>query len=60
MFYVFVFETKQDRDLILALINVTNDSSNSSTPCFKIIPDALGDEDDLDIESDRVSPESNG
>jgi hypothetical protein len=44
----------------LALINVVNDSSNSSTPCFKIVPDALGDEDDIDIESDRPSPGSSG
>ena len=44
----------------MALINVANDSSNSSTPCFKIVPDALGDEDAIYIESDRPSPRSSG
>jgi hypothetical protein len=39
---------------------VAKNSANSSTLCFKPIPDALGEEDDLDIESDRATPESSG
>jgi hypothetical protein len=41
--------------LPLALNNVPKDSSNSSTLWFKPVSDALGDEDDLDIESDKAS-----
>jgi hypothetical protein len=47
-------------NLQLALNNVAKDSSNLSTPCFNHVPDALVDEDDLDIESDRASCESRG
>jgi hypothetical protein len=47
-------------NLQLALNNVAKDSSNISTPCFNHVPDALGDEDDLDIESDKASRESSG
>jgi hypothetical protein len=47
-------------NLQLALNNVAKDSSNSSTPWFEHVLDALGDQDDLDLECDRMSGESNG
>ena len=49
-------------NLQLALSNVAKESSNSSTSWFETVPgpDALGDEDGLDIESDKANSESNG
>jgi hypothetical protein len=47
-------------NLQLTLNNVAKNSSNSSTPWFKPVTDASGDENDLDTESDRASPKSSG
>ena len=47
-------------NLQLALSNVAKDESNSSSSWLEFVRDALGDQDDLGIGSDRDSGESNG
>jgi hypothetical protein len=47
-------------NLQLAINNVVTYLSNFSTPWFDLVLDALGDQDDLHLECDRMSSESNG
>lgn len=44
----------------MALNNVAKDSSNSSTPWFRHVLHALEDQDNLELECDKMSGASNG